>query len=159
MKNTDIAETCAIIATELNKKQPVLLSGGQHAFICDGYRDGYFHLNLGWRGAANGYYKFLLDEDLKDKETTEGIIKEIVFDISPDHGDKNLSKIVSVNSSGTLCNKLSSIPSFHSKHQGKYGEKEGNYHKGLFEGNNTYTCKGVIHNGEILRNIEYKIIY
>ena len=93
MKNTDIAETCAIIATELNKKQPVLLSGRQHAFICDGYRDGYFHLNLGWRGAANGYYKLLLDEDLKDKETTEGIIKEIVFDISPDNGDKNLQRL------------------------------------------------------------------
>ena len=92
MKNTDIAETCAIIATELNKKQPVLLSGRQHAFICDGCRDGYFHLNLGWRGAANGYYKLLLDEDLKDKETTEGIIKEIVFDISPDHGDKKTFK-------------------------------------------------------------------
>ena len=45
------------------------------------------------------------------------------------------------------------------KTSGKYGEKEGNYHKGLFEGNNTYTCKGVIHNGEILKNIEYKIIY
>ena len=45
------------------------------------------------------------------------------------------------------------------KTSGKYGEKEGNYHKGLFEGNNTYTCKGVIHNGEILKNIEYKVIY
>ena len=44
------------------------------------------------------------------------------------------------------------------KTSGKYGEKEGNCHKGLFEGNNTYTCKGVIHNGEILKNIEYKVI-
>lgn len=107
MKNTDIAETCAIIANELNKKQPVLLSGGQHAYICDGYKDGYFHLNLGWRGAADGYYKFLLDGALKDKETTEGIIKEIVFDICPDHGDKNLSKNVTVDIPGSLTNKLS----------------------------------------------------
>lgn len=126
MKNTDIAETCAIIATELNKKQPVLLSGGQHAFICDGYRDGYFHLNLGWRGAANGYYKFLLNEDLKDKETTEGIIKEIVFDISPDHGDKNLSKIVSVNSPETLCNKLSSEEKKHLRKLTITGTLDGN---------------------------------
>ncbi|MCD8237500.1 MAG: C10 family peptidase [Prevotellaceae bacterium] len=107
MKNTDIAETCTIIADELNKKQPVLLSGGQHAFICDGYKDGYFHLNLGWRGAANGYYKFLLDENLQDKKTTEGIIKEIVFDICPDHRDKVLSKIVSVDIPGSLDNQLS----------------------------------------------------
>lgn len=107
LKNTDIVETCEIIANELNKKQPVLLSGGQHAFICDGYKDGYFHLNLGWRGAANGYYKFLLDEDLKDKKITEGIIKEIVFDIYPDHRGKILSKIVNVENPGTLDNKLS----------------------------------------------------
>ncbi|MCD8235911.1 MAG: C10 family peptidase, partial [Prevotellaceae bacterium] len=107
MKNTDILETCAIIANELNKKQPVLLSGGQHAFICDGYKDGYFHLNLGWRGAANGYYKFLLDEDLKDKKTTEGIIKEIIFDICPDHRSKDLSKTVNVDVPGSLDNKLS----------------------------------------------------
>lgn len=359
MKNTDIAETCTIIANELNKKQPVLISGGQHAFICDGYKDGYFHLNLGWRGAANGYYKFLLDEDLKDKETTEGIIKEIVFDICPDYGDKNASKSVTVDIPGSLANKLSTedkkhmrkltiigtlngqdiallrrmmgatdswqkgciaisasgkwtgelqnldianvtlakdnkvpflrmkatdgnfswgkrqyhigdsldnkefdkmlktplshgkgfryvlyqreafieyytlpnaispfmfydcqnlkqiklpkgtkeilgnafqwccslryidLPSnirnieagafrecyllthitanskitetchnlFPFKTLGKYGEKDGNYHKGLFEGNNIYTCKGVIHNGEILKNIEYKVIY
>lgn len=32
----------------------------------------------------------------------------------------------------------------------KYEEKEGN---------NIYTCKGGIHKCEILRNIEYKIIY
>lgn len=359
MKNTDIAETNTIITNNLNKKQPVLLSGGQHAFVCDGYKDGYFHLNLGWRGAANGYYKFLLDEDLKDKETTEGIIKEIVFDICPDYGDKNASKSVTVDIPGSLANKLSTedkkhlrkltitgslngqdiallrrmmgatdswqkgsivisasgkwtgelqdleienvtfakdnkvpflrmkateghfswgkreyhiadsvnnkefgkmlkTPLSHGKgfkfvlHQeeafieyytlsnvispmmfydcqnlrqiklpkgtkeilgnafqwcsslryidlpanirnieagafrecyllthiianskiteschnlfpfktsGKYGEKEGIYHKGIFEGNNTYTCKGIIHNGEILRNIEYKLIY
>lgn len=107
MKNTDIAETCIIIANELNKKQPVLLSGGHHAFICDGYRDGYFHLNLGWRGAANGYYKFLLDENLKDKETSEGLIKEIVFDICPDHGDEHLAKSVNVDIPGSLDNMLS----------------------------------------------------
>ena len=37
--------------------------------------------------------------------------------------------------------------------------KKGITIRGLFEGNNTYTCKGVIHNGEILKNIEYKVIY
>lgn len=32
-------------------------SGGGHAFVVDGYKDnGYFHLNWGWSGSANGYY-------------------------------------------------------------------------------------------------------
>ncbi len=30
-----------------------------HAFVCDGYRDGYFHINWGWGGSSDGY--FLLD--------------------------------------------------------------------------------------------------
>ena len=45
------------------------------------------------------------------------------------------------------------------KTSGKYGDKDVTYHKALFEGNKTKTCKGVINNGEILKNIEYKIIY
>ena len=45
---------------ELASGRPLLYSGtsisGGHAFICDGYRDGYFHFNWGWDGMANGYY-------------------------------------------------------------------------------------------------------
>ncbi len=29
---------------------------GGHAFVCDGYRDGYFHFNWGWDGNQNGYF-------------------------------------------------------------------------------------------------------
>lgn len=28
-----------------------------HAFICDGYEDGYFHMNWGWGGYCDGYFK------------------------------------------------------------------------------------------------------
>lgn len=43
---------------------PISMSGimpewGGHAFICDGYNDGYFHINWGWGGSLNGF--FLLD--------------------------------------------------------------------------------------------------
>jgi hypothetical protein len=27
-----------------------------HAFVCDGYSDGYFHFNWGWDGSYNGYF-------------------------------------------------------------------------------------------------------
>lgn len=41
---------------------PVLYSGqsagGGHAFVCDGYaEDDYFHINWGWGGNSNGYFK------------------------------------------------------------------------------------------------------
>lgn len=35
------------------------LTGSGHSFVCDGFRDGYFHFNWGWNGTSDGY--FLLD--------------------------------------------------------------------------------------------------
>lgn len=32
--------------------------GGGHSFVCDGYdKDGYFHINWGWGGGNDGYYR------------------------------------------------------------------------------------------------------
>lgn len=45
---------------ELTKYGPVYYAGssddGAHAFVCDGYKDGYYHINWGWSGALDGYY-------------------------------------------------------------------------------------------------------
>jgi hypothetical protein len=39
---------------------PIMYGGqsqqGGHAFVCDGYNDGYFHINWGWGGYCNGYF-------------------------------------------------------------------------------------------------------
>lgn len=51
-----------IAYNELYNGRPIIYSGnsraGGHAFICDGY-DGYglFHINWGWDGSWNGYYR------------------------------------------------------------------------------------------------------
>lgn len=31
-------------------------SSAGHAFVCDGYYNGYFHINWGWSGISNGYF-------------------------------------------------------------------------------------------------------
>lgn len=59
--NYTIADWMDIIATELNEGRPIYYAGASstvgHAFVCDGYKqDGYFHINLGWDGIANGYF-------------------------------------------------------------------------------------------------------
>ncbi len=45
---------------ELAQGRPVLISArktnGGHAFVCDGYHDGLYHINWGWRGHQNGYF-------------------------------------------------------------------------------------------------------
>lgn len=59
--NYKMADWMDIIATELNEGRPIYYAGASstvgHAFVCDGYKqDGYFHINFGWDGIANGYF-------------------------------------------------------------------------------------------------------
>ncbi len=52
-----------MLYTNLSKNMPLYYSGvnesAGHAFVCDGYMDGYFHINWGWGGYYDGY--FLID--------------------------------------------------------------------------------------------------
>lgn len=106
IKNTSMDMTTSIILDELGRNRPVLLAGGQHAFICDGYKDGFYHLNLGWNGAANGYYKFLVRDELKDVYFKNEIIREMLFDIRPATNNRFTSKEVNITAPGTLSNVL-----------------------------------------------------
>lgn len=60
-----ISEWESIIYEELKANRPVLHGGnsfgGGHAFVCDGYDgDGMFHINWGWGGAYDGFFKLTL---------------------------------------------------------------------------------------------------
>lgn len=51
-----------LIYAELAADRPVVLggqsAGGGHSFVCDGYQgDDYFHINWGWGGSSNGYFR------------------------------------------------------------------------------------------------------
>jgi len=52
-----------IIYSELESGRPVMLGGngangsGGHEFVCDGFKDGLFHINWGWSGVSDGYYQ------------------------------------------------------------------------------------------------------
>ncbi len=65
-----------LIYSELKEGRPVIyggqtLSGGGHEFICDGYDgNGYFHINWGWEGLADGNYR--LSSLLPDQQGTGG---------------------------------------------------------------------------------------
>ena len=58
----NVAEWNEIVYREIAASRPVYYSGvtddnrSGHAFVCDGYRDGYFHINWGWGGLSNGYF-------------------------------------------------------------------------------------------------------
>ncbi len=50
-----------LVYDELAAGRPVLYAGqsdgGGHEFVCDGYNDGFFHINWGWGGMSDGYFK------------------------------------------------------------------------------------------------------
>ena len=61
--NYSIAEWNSLLLSELSKGRPIVYSGqssgGGHSFVIDGYEGdetGYFHVNWGWSGIANGYF-------------------------------------------------------------------------------------------------------
>lgn len=63
--NKSATEWEELIYNELAAERPVYLDGVAaqfgHAFVCDGYDGkGYYHINWGWDGQANGYFKFSL---------------------------------------------------------------------------------------------------
>ncbi len=65
-----------LLVGELLKRQPVIYTaytnlGQGHTFICDGYDgNGLFHINWGWYGVGNGYFRisvlFATEEGLND---------------------------------------------------------------------------------------------
>lgn len=59
--NYHITEWENMIYENLANVGPVYYDGenneGGHAFVCDGYKDGYFHINWGWSGLSNGYFR------------------------------------------------------------------------------------------------------
>ncbi len=69
-----------IICDELKAGRPVLLAGQEktrkmgHAFVCDGYNasDNTFHINWGWSGRYNGYFKMSGDLALTPNGTGNG---------------------------------------------------------------------------------------
>jgi len=76
-----------LMYNELKNDRPILYAGlaGEagnedvgHAFVCDGYKtynnDSYFHINWGWGGSSNGYFRLdlLASQSLPTDETTYG---------------------------------------------------------------------------------------
>lgn len=45
-----------ILYEEIDNNRVVIVSGGSHCFICDGYANDYFHFNFGWDGQGNGNF-------------------------------------------------------------------------------------------------------
>lgn len=90
-----IEEWSNIIYNELDNKRPVMICGqstdGGHAFVCDGYdKDDFYHINWGWGGMADGYFKLTaLTPNLQGIGGSSGGFnsgQELIYNIKKDEG-------------------------------------------------------------------------
>lgn len=90
---------------ELSQGRPVVYggqsTGGGHCFICDGYQsEDYFHINWGWGGISNGYFKLSAlspnEQGIGGSTSTDGYHygQEAVIGIQKAGGSGTLSDIV-----------------------------------------------------------------
>ena len=72
------------IRNEIDYRRPVLYSGRNHAFVCDGYdQNDRFYFNWGWSGSGNGW--FLLNEMIVNGSdySFERLITDMLINIEP----------------------------------------------------------------------------
>lgn len=88
LSSTTLNNFESIIYNELQQKRPVLFSSNDperdgHLMIIDGYQsDGFFHINLGWGGDKDGYYKLTaVDTDWYNFTTDQ----DIIYNLEPDY--------------------------------------------------------------------------
>lgn len=88
-----------LIRNNLRLGRPCVLIGGDHVFVCDGaYRD-FLHLNMGWNGSYDGWYRFPI---VSDRINDKAFIVSALLDIKPLLDKKNVEKTVVVERAGTL---------------------------------------------------------
>lgn len=94
-----------LIYSELQAKRPVYYFaedatyGYGHAFVCDGYQDGeYFHINWGWGGRFNGYYRLsvLSPREYGFEQMPSVFVREqgAIIGFKPSTGTENCPQIV-----------------------------------------------------------------
>lgn len=93
----------ALLYKELDESRPCIVSLHGHAFVCDGYKDGFFHYNLGWAGHYNGYYRLRIGDYQKPENgETLTLVKSMVCGIEPQRSDSSTVREIKMKKAGTL---------------------------------------------------------
>ncbi len=95
-------EWTAMLHSSLAAGTPLFYAGlngsAAHAFVCDGYQDGYFHFNWGWEGISDGY--FLIDALNPKDQGTGGsssgynLQQEALFNLKPAEADSDYETLM-----------------------------------------------------------------
>jgi|GEM_PF-1278601 len=89
----------SMIYSELDAGRPVIAADAAHIFVCDGYFEDFLHLNLGWNGYCNGYYRAIV---ITSDPRRQLAFNEILTGVEPRHENENLTLSIKVKKPSTL---------------------------------------------------------
>lgn len=89
---------------EMDQGRPVIVADENHLLVVDGYDGEFFHLNLGWKGYCNGYYRALVVPGVSGNQLP---FKEMLVGIQPMRKGDAFPAKVKVKKAGTLSKLLS----------------------------------------------------
>lgn len=89
----------SMIYSELDEGRPVIVADAAHIFVCDGYFEDFLHLNLGWNGYCNGYYRAIV---ITSDPRRQLAFNEILVGMRPIGESENLALSVKVKKVSTL---------------------------------------------------------
>ena len=100
VKGGDEHEFAAMLKEELHKGRPVLVAqSGDHTFVCDGLADDFVHLDIGWNGYCNGWFRLLL---VKETGAQRLPFNEMMVGLEPFTGAARDGLSVTTSAAGTL---------------------------------------------------------
>lgn len=100
--DVDEATMIHLIREELKAEGPSILSGGHHQFVCDGAYDDFLHLNMGWSGSYDGWYRFpVVRKEINKNSFIDTALLNIIPEETP-----GISKSITVETPGTLSDVL-----------------------------------------------------
>ncbi len=108
-ENYTNAEWETMVYDELDKGNPIVYAGGQHAYVLDGYDDnGYVHVNWGW-DYGGGYYLLSVSTAPSDEDIDGyGHDQRAIFGARPNGGFPRLTNKELSLTGNTIVNNLSS---------------------------------------------------
>ena len=100
--NDDENKMLRVLRNEIDVDRPVMVGRWGHAFIIDGYKDDYFHFNLGWYGYRDGFYR--LFPGIGRKAENDGW--EMITGIMPERKTEFTQKTITLVKAGTLADHI-----------------------------------------------------
>lgn len=102
LRNDSTGRIFSAMKHDLEAGRPCMLSSISHAMVCDGYDAGFWHLNFGWNGYCNGWYRAIFYDSSADFNA--GLFSVALTGIEPQK--EEVTKSVTVPKAGMLAELL-----------------------------------------------------